>query len=162
MSLTPIARVRRVAALVRESGASAVEEDEAVEPGRRIALELERLAAVYADERVRSIRVRTSRRLTASLARAHLERAEVVLAEALLGSRHLEEVLVHEVAHVVAWWRHGRVRPHGAEWKALVREAGHSPSVRMLPRDVRLPPRRRRRRRRRAAGALHAFLRSVL
>lgn len=129
---------------------------------RRVALELERLADVYGDERVRSIRVGTSRRLTASLARARLERAEIVLAEALLGSRHLEEVVVHEVAHVVCWWRHGRVRPHGAEWKALVRAAGQAPSVRMLPRDVRLPPRRRRRRRLRAAGALHAFLRSVL
>ena len=152
--MTLIARVARVAARVREPGDRA--------PGEaRIALELERLARVYEDERVLSIRVGTSRRLTASLARARLERAEVVLAEALLGSRHLEEVVVHEVAHVVAWWRHGRVRPHGAEWKALVRAAGHAPSVRMLPRDVRLPARRRRRRLR-AAGALHAFLRSVL
>jgi len=151
--LTPVARV---AALVRESG------DRAPVAEQRIALELERLARVYADERVLSIRVGTSRRLTASLARARLERAEIVLAEALLGSRHLEEVVVHEVAHIVCWWRHGRVRPHGAEWKALVRVAGQAPTVRMLPRDVRLPPRRRRRRRLRAAGALHAFLRSVL
>jgi len=134
-----------------------------VRPGHeRVAVELRRLAAVYDDERVLSISVRTSRRLSASLARAHPGRSEVVLAEALLGSRHLEEVVTHEVAHVVCWWRHGRVRPHGAAWKQLVVQAGHQPSVRLMPRDVRLPARRRRRPRRRAAASLTAFLRSLL
>ena len=137
--------------------------DSAAEAGRRrIAAELERLARLYGDERVLSIRVSTSRSLTASLGRARLERGQIVLAEALLGSRHLEEVIVHEVAHFVSWWRDRRARPHGAEWKQLVRDAGNEPTVRMLPRDVRLPPRRRRRRRRRPAAVLHAFLRSVL
>jgi predicted SprT family Zn-dependent metalloprotease len=134
--------------------------------GTRVEVELRRLAAVYADPRVLGIRVRTSRRLTASLARAHLARAEVVLAEALLGSRHLEEVVTHEVAHVVCWWRHGRVRPHGTAWRALVSQAGHVPSVRMDPRDVTLPARRRRVRRRRhpatVSATLHAFVRSLL
>lgn len=143
------------------SGIHVVESD----PARaRIEAELARLAQVYGDERVLSITVRTSGRLTASLARAHLARAEVVLAQALLGSRHLEEVVTHEVAHIVCWWRHGRVRPHGAAWKALVAEAGCVPSVRMLPRDTRLPPRRPRRRRvrRSAVASLHGFLRSLL
>ena len=115
----------------------------------RIASELARLARVYGDERVLTISVRTSRRLVASLGRAHLSRAEVLLTEGLLGSCHLEEVVAHEVAHVVAWWRHGRVRPHGPHWKALVLEAGHTPRVTLDPRDFRLPPPRRRRRVRR-------------
>lgn len=137
----------------------------AADSGRqRIQVELRRLAQVYADERVLAITVRTSRRLSASLARAHLVRAEVVLAEALLDSRHLEEVVTHEVAHVVCWWRHGRVRPHGAAWKQLVSAAGHAPTVRMLPRDIRLPARRTRRRRARrtTAATLHGFVRSLL
>jgi len=137
--------------------------DGSLGPGiERIAGELARLARVYDDERVLSISVRTSRRLTASLGRAHLSRAEVVLTEALLESRHLEEVVTHEVAHVVAFWRHGRVRPHGAAWQGLVREAGRTPIVSMSPLDFRLPPRRRRRRRARRRATFTGFLRSLL
>ena len=137
--------------------------DGAAGPGHaRIAGELRRLARVYDDERVLSISVRTSRRLTASLGRAHLSRGEVVLTEALLESRHLEEVVTHEIAHVVAFWRHGRIRPHGAAWKELVRVAGHTPIVSMAPLDFRLPPRRRRRRRARRPVTLTGFLRSLL
>lgn len=137
---------------------------EAGAAGDRIALELRRLASVFGDERVLTIAVRTSRRLSASLARARPDRAEVVLAEALLASRHLEEVVTHEVAHVVCWWRHGRVRPHGPAWRDLVARAGHRPAVRLLPSDVRLPARRRRRKRgaRALAAPLTAFLRSLL
>ena len=132
--------------------------------GDRIAVELQRLAEVFGDERVLTIAVRTSRRLSASLARARPDRAEVVLAEALLGSRHLEEVVTHEVAHVVCWWRHGRVRPHGPAWRDLVASAGHRPAVRLAPSDVRLPARRRRRNRAMRAVAVPwtAFLRSIL
>ena len=137
--------------------------DGAVGPGHeRIASELRRLALVYDDQRVLSIAVRTSRRLTASLGRAHLARGEVVLTEALLASRHLEEVVTHEIAHVVAFWRHGRIRPHGPAWKELVRAAGHTPIVSMAPLDFRLPPRRRRRRRARRRVTLPGFLRSLL
>jgi predicted SprT family Zn-dependent metalloprotease len=44
-------------------------------------------------------------------------------------------VLCHEVAHVVAYRRARAVgapppRPHGAEWAALVRDAGYRPAVR--------------------------------
>ena len=129
----------------------------------RIASELARLARVYEDQRVLAISVRTSRRLVASLGRAHLVRAEVVLTESLLGSCHLEEVVTHEVAHVVAWWRHGRVRPHGPHWKALVLAAGHTPRVTLVPHDFRLPPPRRRRRRRARRGRWRqGFLWSLL
>lgn len=43
----------------------------------------------------------------------------------------VEEVICHEVAHVVAFERHGRrCRPHGPEWAALMRSAGFQPHVR--------------------------------
>jgi predicted SprT family Zn-dependent metalloprotease len=138
-----------------------------VRAAARIRAELERLAAVYEEPRVLEIRVVPSGRMTASLARAYPDRAEVRVARVVLESRHLEEVLTHEIAHVVCWWKHGRTRPHGRAWADLVRQAGRIPSVRMVPSDVRLPPRRRRARPR-AAGANRAarvardFLRALL
>ena len=50
----------------------------------------------------------------------------------------LDEVLCHELAHVAAFELHGpKVRPHGAEWCALMRAAGFEPRVRTrLSRDV--------------------------
>jgi len=121
---------------------------------------LERLARLYGEPRVRTIAVRKSTRMSASLARAYLSDERVTVAAQLLGSLHLEEVLVHEVAHIVCHWRHGRVRPHGREWRALMEQAGLRPRVRLDPLDVRLPPRRRRPRRRSLLTA--AFLRSLL
>ena len=53
----------------------------------------------------------------------------ITVAVQLLASRHLEEVLVHEVAHLVCFWRHGRVRPHGREWRALM-QPGRAPRAR--------------------------------
>ena len=121
----------------------------AEELDRRARPVLARLAALYGEPRVLDIDVRSSGRLSASLARAYLAEARVLVAVPLVGSRHLDEVLVHEVAHIVCHWRHGRTRPHGREWRALVEEAGQPARVRLHPDDVRLPPRRRRRSRRR-------------
>jgi predicted SprT family Zn-dependent metalloprotease len=54
----------------------------------------------------------------------------------------LVEVLCHEVAHVAAYELHGqRCRPHGREWKALMRTAGFEPSVRARPTDIAPAPR---------------------
>lgn len=42
------------------------------------------------------------------------------------------EVLCHELAHVAAVLKHGgRIRPHGAEWRELVRMAGLEPRTRL-------------------------------
>ncbi len=132
---------------------------------RRVAAVLARLQTTYDEPRVATIRIRTSRRFSASLARAYVDRAEVALAEPVLDSVHLEEIVVHEVAHIVCAWRHGRTRPHGRQWRALMAEAGEVPRARLQPRDVRLP-RRRRRRPRRARESLGAaarrFLRSLI
>jgi len=42
------------------------------------------------------------------------------------------EVLCHELAHVAARLKHGRqMRPHGPEWRDLVRAAGFEPRARL-------------------------------
>lgn len=122
---------------------------------------LQRLSRLYGEPRVADIEVRTSTRMSASLARAYLAEARVTVAAPLLDSLHLDEVLVHEVAHILCHWRHGRVRPHGREWRALMEQAGLRARVRLDPLDVRLPPRRRRAPRRRPLLTA-AFLRSLL
>lgn len=122
---------------------------------------LRRLAAAWDEPRVLGLDVGVSGRMVSSLGRAYLESGRVRVAAALVRSRHLEEVLAHEAAHVVVHWRHGRVRPHGREWRALLAQAGERARVRLDPLDVALPPRRRRRRRSRLAAA-GAFLRSLL
>ncbi|MGQ0551977.1 MAG: SprT-like domain-containing protein [Planctomycetota bacterium] len=128
----------------------------------RIGAELQRLATVFSEQRILTIQVRASRRLSASLARACPERAEIAIAQRLLPSVHLEEIVTHEVAHVLCYWRHGRKRPHGPEWRALVEQAGQRPSVRLRPSDVVLPATRRRRRRRGVLQSTREFLRSLL
>ncbi len=122
---------------------------------------LERLAEAWDEPRVRELDVAVSSRMVTSLGRAYLESARVRVAAPLVRSRHLPEVLAHEAAHIVVHWRHGRVRPHGREWRTLLQSAGERARVRLDPVDVKLPQRRRRRRRSRLALA-RAFLRSLL
>jgi len=136
-------------------------DDDACELQRRAEPVLERLASTWDEPRVRTLDVGLGKRFSSSLGRAYLDTGRVRIAPPLVRSRHLEEVLVHEAAHVVCHWRHGRVRPHGREWRDLVLEAGERARVRLAPLDVALPPRRRRRRRSRLAAA-RAFLRSLL
>jgi predicted SprT family Zn-dependent metalloprotease len=129
----------------------------------RVQRELKRLQRVFGEQRVADIRIRPSRRLSASLALAYPQRGEIALAVPVLASKHLEEILAHEVAHFVCWWRHGRTRPHGPEWQAIMQEAGHTPRVRLVPDDITMPPRRRRKARRRPTRVrLYSFLRDLL
>lgn len=74
----------------------------------------------------------------------------------LLLARHPEEMeglLVHEAAHLVVQRLHGRQPPHGAQWKAYMRAAGHSTrathqlDVRGLRRKRKAGPARRRKKR---------------
>jgi len=142
-------------ALLAAAGRRAVE---------RVRRELGRLTRVFGDDRVAEIRIRPSRRMSASLARAYPQRGEIAVAVAVLASKHLEEVLAHEVSHLVCWWRHGRTRPHGSEWRAIMVETGHEPRVRLAADDVVLAPRRRRRksRRRPVRQRLYSFVRDLL
>jgi predicted SprT family Zn-dependent metalloprotease len=129
----------------------------------RVQVELARLAALYDEPRVLAIPVLASSRMRSSLARAYLERGEIRVSVHVLESRHLPEIMAHEVAHIVCWWRHGRTRPHGREWRDLMLLAGERPRACLDPVDVRLPPRRRRARRRMPTlRQARAFLRSLL
>ncbi len=90
-----------------------------------------------------------SARLTRSLGRCHPRQGTIRLAAWLCDADPalLREVLCHEVAHVAAWdLTGGRNRPHGAEWRALMRAAGYQPRVRypqeLLPPEARKPSRR--------------------
>jgi predicted SprT family Zn-dependent metalloprotease len=94
-----------------------------------------------------------SARMTRSLGRCYPDRRLIRIA-AFVGEGDrglLDEVLCHELAHLAARERHGeRIRPHGPEWKALMRAAGFNPRARLpAPPNApkRKPPRRRRRRR---------------
>jgi SprT protein len=75
-----------------------------------------------------------SNRMTRSLGRTQ-PASKLIRLNALLQTKLnylLEEVLCHELAHVAAYHLHGRsIRPHGPEWKALVRAAGFEPRVRI-------------------------------
>ncbi|MFP4061806.1 MAG: SprT-like domain-containing protein [Halochromatium sp.] len=45
------------------------------------------------------------------------------------GVAFLEHTVPHEVAHVLAYWRHGaRIRPHGPEWQRIMRQLGAEPT----------------------------------
>lgn len=99
------------------------------------------------------VTIHFSQRLTASLGRATPARRSIRLAAALAPgpAGFLAEVLCHELAHVAAWELHGdAIRPHGREWKELVRRAGYRATTRLTPPPgLALPSPRRRRRRRR-------------
>jgi SprT protein len=71
--------------------------------------------------------------LRTTAGRAELRQRRILLNPHLLARApaQIEQVLVHEVAHLVTWARHGRrARPHGPEWAALMEQAG-------LPADAR-------------------------
>ena len=85
--------------------------------------------------------VRFSTRMSRSLGRCHPERKLIRLASWLREAPYalLTEVLCHEAAHVAVYELHGRdCRPHGSEWKTLMRAAGY-PARTRIPEDL-LPP----------------------
>jgi len=78
--------------------------------------------------------VRFDRRLRRSLGRCRPERLELKLAHWLTTAPEelLREVLCHEAAHVAVHLLHGAgARPHGREWRDLMRAAGFEPRARM-------------------------------
>ncbi|GAH85578.1 unnamed protein product, partial [marine sediment metagenome] len=92
------------------------------------------------------VRIAYNPRLRTTLGRALLDARRVELNTRLL-REHPEELvslLAHELAHVVVHIRHGRVSPHGAPFRALMRRLGLSPRA-----THSLPTRHLRRRRRR-------------
>jgi hypothetical protein len=78
-------------------------------------------------------RVSFSGRLSRSLGRCALRTGDIRLNANLLDGPEaaLLEVTCHEAAHAAVFILHGAAaRPHGREWKALMRAAGYQPVVR--------------------------------
>lgn len=56
---------------------------------------------------------------------AHLHRWEIRLNPVLLADHpelFLQEVIAHELAHLLVFARHGRVAPHGKPWQTMMRQ----------------------------------------
>ena len=86
-------------------------------------------------------------RLRTSGGRALLHRQQVELNPRLIAqnSQYFGTVLIHELAHLVASARYGRVKPHGKEWQQLMIAAGENPMVRhSMDASEFYSPRRRR------------------
>lgn len=81
-----------------------------------------------------SVAIQFSNRLRTSLGRTRVDARRIRL-HALLAhadEQLLDEVLCHELAHVVVYERFGRsAKPHGPEWAALMRQAGFEPRLRI-------------------------------
>jgi predicted SprT family Zn-dependent metalloprotease len=96
------------------------------------------------------IQIGVSSRMRVSLGRCLASQGEIKIAKFLLTGPPglLEEVLCHEVAHAAAVMKFGsRIRPHGVEWRGLMRDAGFEPRTRIpdteLPHDTLAWTRRR-------------------
>jgi predicted SprT family Zn-dependent metalloprotease len=80
-----------------------------------------------------------NRRMTRSLGRCRPDRAEIRLAHWVLEAPQsiLCEVLCHELAHAACWHAHGAgTRPHGTEWKRMMRSAGFEPRGKLPVEDL--------------------------
>lgn len=85
------------------------------------------------------VQIGVSTRMRVSLGRCAPRSGTIRIASFLLaGPEHLlAEVVCHELAHVAAVELHGpRCRPHGREWRALMRAAGHAPRARIPEADL--------------------------
>lgn len=107
-------------------------------PGRRPVPDLRPWIASWGAEwsvpdLARRTSVAFSGRMSRSLGRCTLRTGEIRLNAALLDGPEaaLLEVACHEAAHAAVFILHGaQARPHGREWKALMRRAGYEPVVR--------------------------------
>lgn len=81
-----------------------------------------------------ALTLEVSTRLRTSLGRCRPDRGHIRIAAFVLDahSELLDEVLCHETAHAAVWRLHGpRTRPHGPEWRQLMRAAGFVPRTRV-------------------------------
>lgn len=94
-----------------------------------------RFCALWGVEEIQDdILVEFSTRLTRSLGRTQPLRKVIRLNRGLCTTlnNYLDEVICHELAHIAAVHLHGpSIKPHGEEWKALVRMAGFEPSIKL-------------------------------
>ena len=102
---------------------------------RQIEATVLKYCALWSVEEIQDdVTVLFSSRLTRSLGKTQPVRKVIRLNTQLCTTLnpYLEEVICHELAHVVATHLYGpSIRPHGEEWKALMRSAGFEPNVRL-------------------------------
>jgi predicted SprT family Zn-dependent metalloprotease len=94
----------------------------------------------------RRVSISFSRRLKRSLGRTRPESGIITLNAGLASVPRpfLLQVLCHETAHIAVRLLHGYpTKPHGPEWRALVRAAGYSPSTSLRSRWLTQPSRER-------------------
>lgn len=114
---------------------------------RQISHSLQKKSAEYfllwgIPELADSIVTRFNNRLRTTLGRAHVRSRNVQLNPVLLNSdiKLLDEVLCHELAHIVVYVRFGsRAKPHGPEWASLMRLAGFRPRARINIEEEKIP-----------------------
>jgi len=86
------------------------------------------------------VRVERSARLSASLGLCYPLKGRIALNPVLFKPANralLIEVLCHEAAHMAArLLARRRIKPHGPEWRRLMRMAGYEPRVRIAPHAV--------------------------
>jgi predicted SprT family Zn-dependent metalloprotease len=95
------------------------------------------------------VTVKVSSRLSRSIARCYPKKKKIHLHREVPNSPHefFREVLCHELAHIAVHELNGNgCRPHGREWKELVRKAGFEPRTR-LPWNHIKPDRKQRKKR---------------
>ena len=83
-----------------------------------------------------------SNRLRRALGLTRVDTRRVRLNPVLINTNNklLDEVLCHELAHIVVYARFGKkAKPHGPEWAALMRQAGYRPRIRINIGDEKLP-----------------------
>ena len=85
-----------------------------------------------------AVATRFSARLSKSWARTNLDTRTITFADSLRNDPSLlDEVLCHELAHIVAHDAIGRHEgPHGATWQRLVRSGGFAPRLRLTCDDA--------------------------
>jgi predicted SprT family Zn-dependent metalloprotease len=96
---------------------------------------VESLARLWNQPALAGIRQQVNPRLSRSVGRYLPSQNIIHLSTATLAApaRFRREFLCHEAAHAVVWARCGRrARPHGPEWRELVRQAGFEPRASLI------------------------------
>lgn len=101
----------------------------------RVRASIRKFCGLWGVEEIQDeVQVEYSTRITRSLGRTQPLKKVIRLNGELSTTLNdlLDEVICHELAHIAAVHLHGdSIKPHGEEWKKLVRLAGFEPSIQL-------------------------------